>query len=234
MIPSNSGILYIVSTPIGNLKDITIRAQEILTGVDQVLAEDTRQTMKLLSHLQIRTRITSFHEHSSPRKREKIISELEQGKSFALVSDGGTPLLSDPGFRLVRESVSRQIQVVPIPGPSALLAALVASGAPMDSFVFEGFLPPKGSSRKKKLERIAQEERTQVLYEAPYRLLKLLNDLNHYLSPGRNLILAREITKIYEEFMSKSIQDLIAYFETTNPRGEFVIIIPKEKGKRDA
>lgn len=223
------GTLYVVSTPIGNLKDITHRAVEILSQVDMIVAEDTRQTAKLLSHYQIRTPRVSYHDFSSPKKLASILSRLEEGKSIALVCDSGTPLLSDPGFPLVRESVKKGIPLVPIPGPSAMLAALVSSGASMDRFVFEGFLPPKGSSRKVRLESIRSEERTQVLYESPYHLLKTLEDLKAVLGGDRKIIIARELTKIYEEFLRGTLDEIMAHPAVQKPRGEFVILIPKRE-----
>lgn len=224
---ASSGTLYVVSTPIGNLKDITHRALEVLASVDLIVAEDTRQTAKLLSYYKIHTPSTGYQDFSSDRKLDSIISRLKDGNNLALVSDSGTPLLSDPGFSLIREAVKNQIAVVPIPGASALLASLVASGAPMDRFIFEGFLAPKGSSRRERLERIRNEESTQILYESPYHIIKLLEDLANIVGPDRNLIVGRELTKIHEEFLRGTVSEMISHFTKVKPRGEFVVIIPK-------
>lgn len=221
------GILYVVATPIGHLKDITHRALEVLGEVDMIVAEDTRQTSKLLFHYKIRTPRVSFHDFSSEKKLESVISRLEEGKNVALVSDSGTPVLSDPGFNLVREAIRRGITVTPVPGPSAFLAALTASGVPMDRFVFEGFLPPKGSSRKERLERLRDEEVTRVLYESPYHLVKILEDLRLILGSEKKIVIARELTKIHEEFLRGTVEEMASHFMKNVPRGEFVLIIPK-------
>lgn len=196
-----------------------------------ILAEDTRQTSKLLFHFNIHTPRTSFHDYSTDKKLASLISQLESGKNMALVSDSGTPLLSDPGFNLIREAIAKNIPVVPIPGASALLAAIVASGVPMDRFVFEGFLPQKGSSRKERLQKITQEEATQILYESPYHILKLLETLKEVLGEDHPIVIGRELTKIHEEFLRGTISELIAHFTKVVPRGEFVLIIPKEAKK---
>ena len=229
---ASNGTLYVVSTPIGNLKDITHRALEILQNVDMILAEDTRQTAKLLSHYNIRTPQTSLHDFSSDKKIISIIEKLQNGKNLALVSDSGTPLLSDPGFPLIREAVEKDIPVVPVPGASALLTAIVASGVPMDRFVFEGFLPPKGSSRRERLEKIREEQGTQILYESPYHILKLLEDLKAVFGNDRKLVIGRELTKIHEEFIRGTVGEMTEHFTKTAPRGEFVVIIPKEAKKQ--
>lgn len=232
MKPASSGTLFVVSTPIGNLKDITHRALEVLGGVDLILAEDTRQTVKLLTHYQIRTPQTSYHDYSTNKKLDSLISKLKEGKNLALVSDSGTPLLSDPGFNLVREAIRERISVIPVPGSSALLCALVSSGTPMDRFVFEGFLPTKGSSRKERLEKIRSEEATQILYESPYHVLKLLEDLKTVLGSERNIVIGRELTKIHEEFLRGTVEEMTAHFTKSKPRGEFVVIIPKREKDR--
>ncbi len=225
---SSCGTLYIISTPIGNLKDLSERAIETMRTVDLILAEDTRQTKKLLYHFQIEAPLQSFHDHSSSGKMQAIISQIKEGKSMALVSDSGTPLLSDPGFPLTREAVKNDIPIVAIPGASALLTALVASGAPMERFIFEGFIPPKGSSRRERLEKIKHEESTQIIYESPYHILKLLEDLRGILGEKRNIVIGRELTKIHEEYLRGSIADLIMHFQKVKPRGEFVVIVPKK------
>ncbi|MBI4970682.1 MAG: 16S rRNA (cytidine(1402)-2'-O)-methyltransferase [Candidatus Omnitrophica bacterium] len=231
MKPSSSGTLFVVSTPIGNLKDISHRALEVLGAVDMILAEDTRQTSKLLFHFNLKTPRISFHDFSSDKKLDSLICQLEAGKNMALVSDSGTPLLSDPGFNLVREAIAKNIPIVPVPGASALLASIVASGVPMDRFVFEGFLPQKGSSRKERLENIAKAEATQILYESPYHVTKLLESLKEIFGGGRPLVIGRELTKIHEEFLRGTVDELIAHFSKVTPRGEFVVIIPKEAKK---
>ncbi len=227
MNPSSVGSLYIVSSPIGNLKDITFRAIEVLSQVELVLAEDTRQAGKLLSHYDIKTPKTSYHDYTSPKKISELLDRLEKGSSFALLSDSGTPLLSDPGYTLVHEAVEREIEIIPIPGASALLAALVSTGAAMDSFVFVGFLPPKGKARSERLERIAEELRTQVLYESPYKIEKLLGSLKDTLGADRQIVLCRELTKIHEEKRKGTIEELLTHYSERKPKGEFVVIIPK-------
>jgi len=233
MNPTKPGSLFLVSTPIGNLKDITLRALEILSQVDLILAEDTRHAGKLLSHYEIKTPKTSYHDYTKSDKIESLINQLENGKTLALLSDSGTPLLSDPGYALVKAAVKRDITVIPLPGASALLSALVPSGATMDSFVYEGFIPVKGSSRNARLNRIAKEERTQILYESPYKIVKLLKDLKAVLGENREIVLARELTKLHEEFLRGTADDLIKHFEQKKPKGEFVVVVPRaldEKG----
>ena len=228
MTAASPGTLYVVSTPIGNLKDITQRALEVLGAVDMILAEDTRHTSKLLFHFNINTPRISFHDYSTDKKMLSLVGELEKGKNFALVSDCGTPLLSDPGYNLVRNSLAKGIPVIPIPGPSAMLAAIVASGVPMDRFAFEGFLAPKGSSRNERLAKFTGEDDiTRILYESPYHLVKLLEDLKRVLGAERPLVIGRELTKIHEEFLRGTVDEMIAHFTKEEPRGEFVVIIPK-------
>ncbi len=228
MTPASSGALYVVATPIGNLKDITQRALEILSSVDLILAEDTRQTAKLLSHYKIQTPSTSFHDYTAGKKQDSIIQKLKDGKNLALVSDSGTPLVSDPGFPLLRDAVEAGITIIPIPGASAVLAAIVASGAPMERFVFEGFLPPKGSPRRERLAKIGEEESTIVLYESPYHLIKLLEDLSTILGANRKIVIGRELTKIHEEFLRGTVAEMLETFKNKKIQGEFVIIVPKK------
>ncbi|MBI4398085.1 MAG: 16S rRNA (cytidine(1402)-2'-O)-methyltransferase [Candidatus Omnitrophica bacterium] len=223
------GTLYVVSTPIGNLKDITQRALDTLASVELILAEDTRHTAKLLSHYQIKTPSTSFHEHSGKKKIDWALAKLKEGKNLALVSDSGTPLVSDPGFPLVRAARAEGIPVAAIPGASALLTAVAAAGVALERFVFEGFLPPKGSARGERLEKIRTEESTMVLYESPYHVIKLLENLREILGGERAVVIARELTKLHEEFVRGTVGELIEKFSKQTPRGEFVVIIPKRR-----
>jgi 16S rRNA (cytidine1402-2'-O)-methyltransferase len=195
-----SGTLYLVATPIGNLEDITLRALRILREVELVACEDTRQTRKLLEHYGIHKPTVSYHEHNEALRAPELIEKLNAGSSVALVSDAGTPLLSDPGYRLVTRAVEEGIRVEPVPGPSAALAALAASGLPTDEFHFAGFLPPRQAQRRKVLARLKDETATLVFYEAPHRLLETLSDIEAVLGP-RPVVLAREMTKVHEEFV---------------------------------
>ncbi len=218
-----SGTLYIVSTPIGNLEDITLRALRILKEVDLIACEDTRHTGILLDSYQIKNQLTSFFEHNEVKKIPELIAQLRSGKSIAVVSDAGTPTISDPAFKLVREAHEQKIPVVPVPGANAALAALAASGLPTDSFVFEGFLPHK-KGRRTAWEQLTTEDRTVVLYESPYRMLKTLSEIEKYLG-DRPVVVARELTKKFEEIRHGTAGELKKYFEKTNLRGEFVILI---------
>ena len=218
------GTLYLVATPIGNLEDITLRALRILREVSLIAAEDTRHTRKLLTHFEIATPMTSYHEHSGPARTDAVVAALTTG-DVALVSDAGTPLLSDPGQALVRAALAAGHAVVPIPGPSAAIAALVASGLPTDQFTFLGFLPRKSSVRRALLARFAQAPETLILYEAPHRLLACLDDLLAALG-DRQATLARELTKVHEEFRRGRLSALRAgYGHGDAPRGEFTIVI---------
>ena len=199
--PASQPSLYLVGTPIGNLEDISLRALRILKEVDLIACEDTRQTAKLLNHYGIATRTISYHQHNELTRSAELIMHLEQGHSIALVTDAGMPGVSDPGFRLVSLAVRHKIPVVPIPGASAFLCALVASGLPTDAFVFRGFLPTKLGQRRKLLEEIQHSPRTQIFYEAPHRLLGTLEDIVEVLGAHRHVVVAREVTKIYEEFV---------------------------------
>lgn len=219
-----AGVLYVVATPIGNLEDITHRALRVLKEVDLIAAEDTRHTRKLLSHYGIATRLTSYYDEVEGEKAAPIVNQLKSGKNIALVSDAGTPTLSDPGFRLVQEAIRAAIPVVPVPGPSALIAALSAGGLPTDRFVFEGFLPAKKRQRRERLQRLRQEERTLVFYEAPHRLKETLEDMLELLG-DREMVLGREITKVYEEFIRGGLAEVTLEIGCRKIRGEIVLLV---------
>lgn len=216
-------MLYIVSTPIGNLEDITLRALRILKEVDYIAAEDTRHVPILLNKYGIQNRVISYHSYSSYGKLKHIISLLKEGKNIALVSDAGTPGISDPAYTLIKHAIEEDIKICPIPGPSAVLAALVMSGKRMNEFVFLGFLPLK-KGRQTLLKSLVNEERTVVFYESPHRILKTLNDLFTFLG-DREIAIAREITKIYEECLRMKVSEAINHFTAHPPKGEFVILI---------
>lgn len=219
-----AGTLFIVGTPIGNLEDITHRALRILRSVAVIACEDTRETRKLLQHFQIDTPTTSYHEHNRRKAGPMLIRRLLEGEDVALVSDAGMPAISDPGEELVRSAVEAGIPVVPIPGPTAFVTALVASGLPTRRFAFEGFLPHKGRERRRALERLKGEERTLILYEAPHRLLETLRDLRAALG-DRQMVAGREMTKIHEEYVRGAISEVIDHFTRHAPRGEFVLVL---------
>jgi len=218
-----SGTLYIVATPIGNLEDITFRAVRILKEVDLVAAEDTRHTRKLLTHFGISKPLTSYFDHNKHLKGDTILNRLRDGASVALVSDAGTPCIADPGYQLVRDAVADGISVVPIPGVSAAVAALSASGLPTDSFTFIGFLPSKQGKRRQQLSVVRSEERVLIFYEAPNRLMATLGDMHEILGE-RNLVVARELTKMYEEFARGKTSEVIARFSDRQVKGEVVIL----------
>lgn len=218
------GTLYIVGTPIGNLEDITQRALRTLREVAVIACEDTRETRKLLNHFQIDTPVTSYHEHNKRTAGPRLIERLLGGDDVALVTDAGMPAISDPGEDLVRSAIEAGIPVVPVPGPTAFVTALVASGLPTRRFVFEGFLPHKGRERREALERLKAEERTVILYEAPHRLRETLQDLRAALG-DRRAVACRELTKLYEEYVRGMLSELIVHFEAHEPRGEFVLIL---------
>lgn len=218
------GILYVIATPIGNLEDITLRALRVLGEVDLIAAEDTRQTRKLLTRYDIRTPMTSYHGHNERTKAGRLLQSLRSGAKIGLVSDAGTPTLSDPGAQLVRLCVQEGVSVVPVPGPSAFTAALSASGFPADRFVFRGFPPVKRSQRLLFLEGLRAETETLVFYEAPHRIQFLLADCLEVLG-NRDVVLARELTKLHEEFMRGSITELIDRTRETEPRGELVLLV---------
>lgn len=224
------GILYIVPTPIGNLKDITFRAIETLKEVDIILAEDTRQTQKLTKHYGIDKMLWSHHKFNEHKATDSIIQKLKAGNNFALVSDGGTPGISDPGFFLVRACIQEGVQVISLPGAVAFIPALVNSGFPCDKFVFEGFLPHK-KGRKTLLEKIAIEERTVILYESPHRIIKTLEQIITYISPERPVAISRELTKTFEENLRGTAAEMLEHFKKHKPKGEFVLIIGAESKK---
>ncbi len=216
--------LYLVPTPIGNLKDITLRALEILQSVDAILAEDTRTTGKLLKHYDIKQKFISYHTHNEHSVISRVIEHLERGETLALVSDAGSPGISDPGYLVVHEVLKHGFKVEALPGATAFVPALVKSGLPSDRFVFEGFLPPK-KGRQTRLLILAEETRTIILYESPHRLLKTLNQLAEHLGLEREASVSRELTKLYEETVNGTLEKVIKHFETGIVKGEFVIII---------
>jgi len=223
--------LYLVATPIGNLEDITLRALRILKEVDLIACEDTRQTQKLLSHYDIHTRTVSYHEHNEMTKAAELVVDLEGGAKIALVTDAGMPGISDPGFRLITLAIRHHVPVVPIPGASAYLAALVASGLPTDSFRFSGFLPAKSGQRRKLLESVRESPRTQVFYEAPHRLLETLSDVCEVLGEDRHIVVAREVTKLHEEFLRGRAGDVLQQLKARGEvKGEITLLIAKQEG----
>jgi 16S rRNA (cytidine1402-2'-O)-methyltransferase len=220
-----TGKLYVVATPIGNLEDITLRAINTLQKVDLIAAEDTRHTGKLLQHFQIKTPQISYHQHNQQKRTPELVEKLLQGKAIALVTDAGMPGISDPGYELIFSCVDAKILVVPIPGVSASIAALSASGLPTNRFIFEGFLPAKSKPRKQRLEALANSLLTIVLYESPHHLKTTLKDLAKVLGEERKIVLARELTKIYEEFWRGTIGEAILDYENREPKGEFTLVI---------
>ena len=220
--------LYLVATPIGNLEDITLRAVRVLKEVDVIACEDTRQTQKLLNHYGITTRTISYHEHNEMTRSAELVKEMQEGASVALVTDAGMPGISDPGFRLISLAVRHHVPVVPIPGASAFLAALVASGLPTDSFRFSGFLPAKRGERRAALEAIRTSPRTQVFYEAAHRIVEALADTVEVLGPDRHLVIAREVTKLHEEFLRGSAAELLETLKSRDGvKGEITLLIGK-------
>jgi 16S rRNA (cytidine1402-2'-O)-methyltransferase len=225
-----TGCLYLVATPIGNLEDISLRALRVLKEADFIACEDTRQTMKLLAHFDIQKRMVSYHEHNEITRAPEIVIDLEQGAKVALVSDAGTPAISDPGHRLVSLCVRHGIKVVPVPGASAFVAALAASGMPIEEFSFIGFLPSRQTERRKALRALAAEPRTLALYEAPHRLLDTLEDALEILG-NRPAVVAREVTKVYEEFLRGHLEQLLADVRKKAPRGEITLLIGPADGE---
>ncbi len=222
------GELFLVPTPIGNLGDMTYRAVDTLKMADLILAEDTRTSSKLLNHYQVTTPMQAFHMHNEHRKLQEVTSKLTAGIKMALISDAGTPGISDPGFLLVREALSLNLKVTCLPGPTALIPALVQSGLASDRFVFEGFLPPK-KGRNKRLKRLSNESRTLIFYESPHKLLKTLVQISEIFGPDRGVSISRELSKIFEETYRGSIKEAVDYFTTLAPKGEFVICIAGNK-----
>ena len=222
------GTLFLVSTPIGNLDDITLRAVNTLRQVAVIACEDTRHSRKLLDHLGISTPLLSCHEHNEANRSQQLIERMINGDSVALISDAGTPLVSDPGFRLVEAALATSILVVPIPGPSAALAALSASGLPTDAFRFAGFLPAKRTQRRKALELLVEVEETTIFYEAPHRILEALTDIEQVLGPDRPIVVAREITKLHEEFLRGTVSHVHKLLaQRAAVKGEITLIIGK-------
>ncbi len=220
-----AGTLYVVATPLGNLQDLTLRAADVLRRVEVVAAEDTRHTRPLLSHLGAAPQMLSFHAHSDERRIEGLLEILHGGRSVALVSDAGTPAISDPGFELVAAARAAGIDVVPIPGPSAVATVLSAAGLPADRYLFLGFVPRKGSERTRLLTRAAQEEWSVVLFEAPNRVVALLEDLAEVAGEGRRVTIGRELTKLHEEIVAGTLADMAGYYTKSEPRGEFTVVL---------
>lgn len=218
------GNLYIVATPIGNLEDITLRALKVLKAADLIACEDTRRTRILTEKYAITKPLVSFYSHNQIKRLDYLLEKLRNGESIALVSDAGTPGISDPGYAIIRASIDNGINVESIPGPSALISALVSSGKPANKFVFEGFLSNKAGQRRKRLRELKNETRTIILYESPHRLLKLLNDIADILG-DRDIVLARELTKKFEEIKRGRVRAAIEHFTNVPPKGEFVIIL---------
>lgn len=224
---SSSGRLFVVATPIGNLGDMSARAVEVLRSVDLILAEDTRHSAALLKRFGIETRVSSFHEHNEAKLKQSIVAELEGGTDAAIISDAGTPLINDPGFELVRAAHESGIQVIPVPGPSAVIAALSASGLPTDRFLFEGFLPPRREARRRRLRELADRSETLVILESPHRLLAALEDMVEVLGADRMATIAKELTKVFETVRMDTLASLRAWLGEREERqkGEFVILV---------
>lgn len=223
--------LYLIPTPIGNLEDITLRSLRLLKEVDVILAEDTRNTGKLLKHFEIETKMEAYHAHNEHQSTIKVLNKIKEGKRVALVSDAGTPGISDPGFFLTREAIKEGIKVECLPGATAFVPALVKSGIPCDKFCFEGFLPHK-KGRQTKLIELAEEERTLVLYESTHRIIKLLEQINEFFGTDRLISVSRELTKIHEETINGTAKEVVEYYKEAVTKGEFVVIIagkPQEK-----
>lgn len=235
-----AGTLYIVATPLGNLGDITQRALAVLEGVDCIAAEDTRHSGKLLRHFAINTRCIALHEHNERQAAQTLIQWLREGKSLALISDAGTPLISDPGFYLVREVRNAGFKVVPIPGPSALIAALSVAGLPSDRFVFEGFLPAKPPARRTAIGELRHETRTLIFYESPHRILSTMEDMAEIFGPLRPAVMVRELTKTFETIRSAPLGELLAWMavDENQRKGEFVVLVhgaePRAAGEANA
>ncbi|MEX0951354.1 MAG: 16S rRNA (cytidine(1402)-2'-O)-methyltransferase [Gammaproteobacteria bacterium] len=230
------GILHIVATPIGNLADTSERARQVLAGVDLILAEDTRHSSKLLSHFGIQTPLLALHEHNEDARTAALIQRLQRGEQFALISDAGTPLISDPGYRLVNAALAAGIRLVPIPGPSAVITALSVAGQPTDRFVFEGYLPAKAGARQKRLAELAIEPRTLVFYESPHRLLECLDDMATIFGTQRPVTLAKELTKQFEQIQRGTFADIHAWLlaDVRRLQGEFVLVVAGNTASRPA
>lgn len=220
--------LYVVSTPIGNLEDITLRALTVLREVSLIAAEDTRHTQKLLRHFKISTPMTSYHDHNKEEKTSVLLQRIREGQSIGLVTDAGTPGVSDPGFFLINHCIASGIPVVPVPGPAAFLAALAVSGLPTDAFLFEGFLPKKSTARIRRLESLKEESRTLIWYESPYRLERTISDIFKVFG-DRRLVIARELTKRYEECLRGTASTLIELLKTRTLKGEITLVVEGSK-----
>lgn len=225
--------LYLVGTPIGNLEDITLRALRVLKQADLIACEDTRQTQKLLNHFGIEKPTISYHEHNEASRAAELVEKLAEGSRIAVVSDAGMPGISDPGFRLVSLAIEEGVPVIPIPGPAAFVTALVASGLPVESFAFRGFLPPKSGARRRVLERVKASLQTQVFYETPHRIVAALEDIAVVLGPARRVVIARELTKIHEEFLRGTAAEVLAAVKSRGElKGEIVLLIgPATEGE---
>ena len=228
---NQEGTLYLVATPIGNLDDITLRAIKVLKEADLIAAEDTRHTLKLLNHLEISKPMISYHRHNEELRSEHLIKELKEGKNIALVSDAGTPGISDPGEEIVKECIKGNIKIIPVPGACAFVNALITSGISTKEFCFYGFLPLNKKNRKEKLEEIRDINKTVILYEAPHKIKNTLEDLRKVLNKDRKVVLAREITKIHEEFIRGNIEEIIE--ESENLKGEMVLIIEENHKEKE-
>jgi 16S rRNA (cytidine1402-2'-O)-methyltransferase len=223
---SSPGALYLVATPIGNLADITHRAIDVLNNVELIACEDTRHTRKLLQHYGIGTRTVSYHEHNEQERARQLIELLRDGKDVAVVSDAGTPSISDPGFRLVRAAIENDVQIVPVPGPSALISAVIAAGLPTDEFFFGGFLPARSNARRTRLTELRSVPGTLIFYEAPHRLAETLRDALETLGE-REAVVARELTKLHEEIRRGRLSELAEHYSKEDPRGEIVLLIDR-------
>jgi len=230
---TQKGTLYVVATPIGNLEDITYRAVRVLKEADLIACEDTRHTAKLLQHYGIDKPTVSYHEHNEVARAEELVAKLGQGFNVAQVSDAGMPGISDPGYRVIKLAIDRGVQVVPLPGPSALIAALAASGLPTDSFEFHGFLPAKSGQRRTLLESLRDARNTVVVYEAPHRITETMKDIVELLGAERPVALARELTKMHEEFVRGSAAEVLARVQANEPKGEITLVIGRDEIKAE-
>ena len=227
----SKGKIYLVATPIGNLEDITYRALRILNEVDLIAAEDTRQTIKLLNHFEISKPLISYHRHNEDIRSSALIDKVLEGENIAIVSDAGTPAISDPGEEIVKEAIEKEIDLIPIPGACALINALIASGLDTKEFTFFGFLPKNKKLRKEKLEEILNQEKTSIIYEAPHRLISTLREMHNYFELDRKIVIAKELTKIHEQFIRGTIDEVVATIG--EPKGEYIILIEGTKVKKE-
>jgi 16S rRNA (cytidine1402-2'-O)-methyltransferase len=230
----NSGVLYVVGTPIGNLEDITLRALRLLKEADLIACEDTRQSRKLLDHYAISKPLVSYHEHNEQQRAQELLQRLAEGKNIALISDAGMPGISDPGYRVVKLAVERGIPVIPVPGPSAVITALAASGLATDEFGFRGFLPAKAGQRRTALEELRSILHTVIMYEAPHRIVEALEDVVQVLGPKRPVVVARELTKMHEEFIRGTAEEVLHILRGREVRGEITLLIGKAEAQQPA